>query len=101
LNRSKGKDVVVTDVRFQNEIKYIQDNGGIVIRVKRGEEPEWYNLALDANRGFSSAQMGMRDKGIHQSETDWIGSEFDYVIENDGTITDLGNKVNELLQFIR
>jgi hypothetical protein len=101
LNRSKGKDVVVTDVRFQNEIKYIQDNGGIVIRVKRGQEPEWYNLALDANRGFGSAQMGMRDKGIHQSETDWIGSEFDYVIENDGTITDLGNKVNELLQFIR
>jgi hypothetical protein len=101
LNRSKGKDVVVTDVRFQNEIKYIQDNGGVVIRVKRGEEPEWYDLALDANRGFSSAQMGMRDKGIHQSETDWIGSEFDYVIENDGTITDLGNKVNELLQFIR
>jgi hypothetical protein len=39
--------------------------------------------------------------GIHQSETDWIGSEFDYVIENDGTVTDLGNKVNELLQFIR
>jgi hypothetical protein len=101
LNRSKGKDVVVTDVRFQNEIKYIQDNGGVVIRVKRGEEPEWYDLALDANRGFSSAQMGMRDKGIHQSETDWIGSEFDYVIENNGTITDLGNKVNELLQFIR
>jgi len=101
LNRSKGKDVVVTDVRFQNEIKYIQDNGGIVIRVKRGEEPEWYNLALDANQGFSSAQMGMRDKGIHQSETNWIGSDFDYVIENDGTITDLGNKVNELLQFIR
>ncbi len=101
LNRSKGKDVVVTDVRFQNEIKYIQDNGGIVIRVKRGDEPEWYNLALDANQGFSSAQMGMRDKGIHQSETNWIGSDFDYVIENDGTITDLGNKVNELLQFIR
>jgi hypothetical protein len=101
LNRSKGKDVVVTDVRFQNEIKYIQDNGGIVIRVKRGDEPEWYNLALDANQGFSSAQMGMRDKGIHQYETNWIGSDFDYVIENDGTITDLGNKVNELLQFIR
>ena len=97
LNRARGKDVVVTDVRFKNEIKYIQDNGGIVIRIKRGEEPEWYNLALDANEGFSSAQMGMRDKGIHQSEWDWIGSDFDMVIENNSTIDALGKQVDELL----
>ena len=101
LNRSKGKDVVVTDVRFRNEIDYIQQNGGIIIRVKRGDEPDWYKLAEDANAGFSSAQIGMRDKGIHQSEWDWIGSDFDYVIENDGTIDDLGNKVNQVLQFIK
>ncbi len=97
LNRARGKDVVVTDVRFKNEIKYIQDNGGIVIRIRRGEEPEWYDLALDANQGFGSAQMGMRDKGIHQSEWDWIGSDFDMVIENNGTIDDLGKQVDELL----
>ena len=97
LNRARGKDVVVTDVRFKNEIKYIQDNGGIVIRIKRGEEPEWYQLAEDANHGFGSAQMGMRDKGIHQSEWDWIGSDFDMVIENNSTIDDLGKQVDELL----
>ncbi len=97
LNRARGKDVVVTDVRFKNEIKYIQDNGGIVVRIKRGEEPEWYDLALDANEGFGSAQMGMRDKGIHQSEWDWIGSDFDLVIENNGTIDELGKQVDELL----
>ena len=101
LNRAKGKDVVVTDVRFKNEINYIQDNGGIVVRVKRGPEPEWYELAKDANEGFGSAAMGMRDKGIHQSEWDWIGCDFDRVIENDGTISELGNKVDELLQFVR
>ena len=97
LNRARGKDVVVTDVRFKNEIKYIQDNGGIVIRIKRGEEPEWYDLAKDANDGFGSAAMGMRDKGIHQSEWDWIGSDFDLVIENNGTIDQLGKQVDELL----
>jgi hypothetical protein len=97
LNRARGKDVVVTDVRFKNEIKYIQDNGGIVIRIKRGEEPEWYDLAKDANDGFGSAAMGMRDKGIHQSEWDWIGSDFDMIIENNGTIDDLGKQVDELL----
>lgn len=107
LNRSKGKDVVVTDVRFKNEIKFIQDNGGIVIRVKRGEEPDWYEAAESYNRGpkrnmnYSLSKAKMATVQIHQSEWDWIGSEFDYVIENDGTINDLGNKVNELLQFIK
>jgi hypothetical protein len=101
LNRAKGKDVVVTDVRFKNEINYIQQNGGVIVRVRRGEEPNWYKLAEDAAAGFSSAIMGMKDKGIHQSEWDWIGSEFNYTIDNDGTVNELGNKVKELLQFIR
>lgn len=101
LNRAKGKDVVVTDVRFKNEINYIQQNGGVIVRVRRGEEPDWYKLAEDAAAGFSSAIMGMKDKGIHQSEWDWIGSEFNYTIDNDGTVNELGNKVKELLQFIR
>jgi hypothetical protein len=101
LNRSKGRDVVVTDVRFKNEVKYIQDNGGIVVRIKRGEEPSWYQLAQDANEGFYSAALHMKELGIHQSEWDWIGCDFDYVIENNGTIDQLGNKVKDLLQNIR
>lgn len=100
LNRAKGKDVVVTDVRFQNEIKYIQDNGGIIIRVKRGTEPEWYNDLLSMDTTVKR-QLFMDEVGIHQSEWDWIGSDFNYVIENNGTINDLGNKVNEVLQFIK
>jgi len=106
LNRSKGKNVVVTDVRFENEIKFIQDNGGIIIRVKRGDEPEWYQDVLNVKAGpknmnYSLSKNKLNKLGIHQSETDWIGSEFDYVIGNNGTIDDLGNKVNEVLQFIR
>lgn len=97
LNRAKGKNVVVTDVRFKNEIDYIQQNGGIIVRVKRGEEPEWYKLAEDAAAGFSSAIMEIKDKGIHQSEWDWIGSDFNYTIENEGSLEDLGNQIDKLL----
>lgn len=100
LNRAKGKNVVVTDVRFQNEVKYIQDNGGIIVRVKRGDEPEWYNDLLAMNTNVERQQF-MNKFGIHPSEWDWVGSDFNHIIENDGTINDLGNKVNELLQFIR
>lgn len=101
LNRAKGKNVVVTDVRFKNEIDYIQQNGGIIVRVKRGEEPEWYKLAEDAAAGLSSAIMEIKDKGIHQSEWDWIGSDFNYTIENEGSLEDLGNQIDGLLQFIK
>ena len=101
LNRAKCKNVVVTDVRFKNEIDYIQQNGGIIVRVKRGEEPEWYKLAEDAAAGLSSAIMEIKDKGIHQSEWDWIGSDFNYTIENEGSLEDLGNQIDGLLQFIK
>jgi len=101
LNRAKGKDVVVTDVRFKNEIEYIQKNGGRIVRVKRGDEPHWYKLAEDAASGFSSAIMGMRELDIHRSEWDWVGSEFNFTIYNNGTLDELGNEVKKVLQFIR
>jgi len=101
LNRAKGKDVVVTDVRFKNEIEYIQKNGGRIVRVKRGDEPHWYKLAEDAASGFSSAIMGMRELDIHRSEWDWVGSEFNFTIYNNGTLDELGNEVEKVLQFIR
>jgi dephospho-CoA kinase len=43
----------------------------------------------------------LKRKRIHQSETDWVGAKFDYVIENDGTLEDLGKQVEGLLQFIK
>ena len=100
LNRAKGKDVVVTDVRFQNEIKYIQDNGGIVIRVKRGEDPIWFShlekIQLDTER-----TKFMQFENIHKSEWDWVGCEFNYTIANNGTIQDLGKDVERVLRFLR
>ena len=100
LNRAKGKDVVVTDVRFKNEIQYIQDNGGIVIRVKRGEDPLWFphleKIHLETER-----TKFMQFEKIHKSEWDWVGCEFNYTIENNGSIQDLGKEVDIVLQFIK
>lgn len=101
FNRARGKDVVITDVRFRNEIDYIQSNGGIIVRVKRGEEPEWYGNAVLAKTGSNIGLNELKRRKIHQSEWDWIGSEFDHVIENNGTLDDLGNKVTEMLTFYK
>lgn len=96
LNRAKGKNVVVTDVRFKNEIEYIQKNEGIVIRVKRGEDPEWFNFLSTETDDFYRQQI-MKGRNVHRSEWDWIGCDFDYLIENDGTIDSLRQKVANIL----
>ncbi len=42
LKRAGDSNVVITDVRFKNELKFIHKNNGIIVRVKRGPEPDWY-----------------------------------------------------------
>lgn len=93
--RKTTDNIVISDVRFPNEIKAIHNAGGKVIRVKRGEEPEWYDAAVSMNRGqkqnmtWALSKEKISKLGIHASETAWVGGDIDVVIENDGTIDDL------------
>lgn len=100
LNRAKGKNVVVTDVRFKNEIEYIQKNDGIVVRVKRGDDPVWFN-DLSNIKDDTLRSLYMEDRNVHRSEWDWVGCDFDYEITNDGTVHQLRQKVEDLLQKVR
>jgi len=81
LNKSHN-DIVITDVRFPNEIQAVKDAGGIVIRVVRGPEPDWYTTALGANAGIAPDQELLKQLGIHPSEWAWIGTKFDAVLDN-------------------
>ena len=36
----------------------------------------------------------MQKQGIHQSEWDWVGSNFDYTIENTGTLEELNAEID-------
>ena len=101
--RNSTDDIVISDCRFPNEIKSIKDAGGIVIRVKRGPEPDWYKDAADMNAGdrcmnYALAKSRMSNLGIHASETAWVGTKFDAVLTNDGTIDELMAKVKDLVQ---
>ena len=102
--RNSKDDVVISDCRFPNEIKSIKNAGGIIIWVKRGELPEWYNDALSANKGqvqnysWAISVDKLKRLGIHASETAWIGTEFDAILENDGSIDDLYAKIRDLVQ---
>jgi hypothetical protein len=101
--RNSKDNVVISDCRFPNEIKSIREAGGIVVRVKRGPEPEWYDAAISMNKGpeRNSSWALSKDKigklGIHASETAWVGTNFDAVLENDGSIDDLYKQVQALI----
>jgi hypothetical protein len=92
-------DIVITDCRFPNEIKAIRNAGGRVIRIKRGPEPEWYDAAKSVNRGpsrnmsWALSKQKMEKLGVHASETAWVGSKFDAVLNNDGTLDELYSQV--------
>jgi hypothetical protein len=95
--RNSRDDVVISDCRFPNEIKSIKDAGGIIVWVKRGELPEWYDIAVQANQGNNVAINELKMKKIHASETSWVGTEFDVVLDNNGSIDDLYDEVRSLV----
>ena len=102
--RASTDDIVISDCRFPNEIAAIKKAGGRVVRVVRGAEPEWYDAAVSRNRGpngnSSWALSGRRleQLGIHASETAWAGTQFDSVLDNNGTLEDLYQQVKRLAQ---
>ena len=71
--RKTINDIVISDVRFPNEIMSIKRAGGVVIRVVRGPEPEWYDLAIETNSGTFN-HMALAYPEIHPSEWEWIGT---------------------------
>tara|TARA_B100001971_G_scaffold213640_1_gene247613 strand:- start:28 stop:627 length:600 start_codon:yes stop_codon:yes gene_type:complete len=68
IGRYKGEKTVISDTRFQNEIKNIKAHGGVIVLVKRNY--------------IMPTREEMQKQGIHQSEWDWIGADFDYTINN-------------------
>jgi hypothetical protein len=95
--RSSRDDVVVSDCRFPNEIKSIKDAGGIIVWVKRGALPSWYNLAVEANQGSNLAANELKMNKIHASETSWVGTDFDVELDNNGSIDDLYEEIKNLV----
>jgi hypothetical protein len=86
IGRYKGENTVISDTRFQNEIKTIKAHGGKILLVKRGELP---------------TREEMQNNGSHQSEWDWMGSNFDYIIENNSTLEELNANVDQFIHQLQ
>ena len=100
--RNSKDDIVISDCRFPNEIKSIKDAGGIVVRVVRGPDPVWFDDAVAMNSGpknmrWALAKDAMSKHNIHASETAWAGTNFDAVLDNNGTLDHLYQQINDLV----
>jgi hypothetical protein len=102
--RKSQDDTVISDCRFPNEIAAIKSAGGLVIRVHRGPDPDWYSFAEIVNRGpdhnpeWAWSKTQLEKFNAHASETAWVGTAFDAVLDNNGTMDHLYAQVTRLVQ---
>lgn len=77
--------VVVSDVRFQNEINAIREGGGYLIRVKRG----------------AAGLQGGAAKHASEAEMNSIPDEaFNAIIHNEGTLDDLETMTHKIFNLL-
>jgi len=73
-------NVVITDVRFENEFLFLKKMKGKIIRINRGTHP-------------SNEELNK----MHISERDWLRFDPNYIIDNEGSLDDLRVKVLNIL----
>lgn len=98
---SNGCDMVITDVRFPNEVEFIKSlNFGKIIRITRGEEKDFYKNAIKINEEFdygNKPDIPLHIDGVHYSEWATAGMTVDYELDNSGNIQHLYDEIDKLL----
>ena len=99
LEQTEG-NVIITDVRFPNEIAMLKDKDALFLRLERNK-PGWYDEVKYFNCLGLPHPPSLSEKlaGIHESEYVWIGvDEPDFILHNDSAIEDLRKQIDEVLK---
>jgi len=78
----------ITDIRFRNEADYVKEQGGKLVRIERRTQS--YENIQDAVHDDHSSEIAMNDY-----------SEYDYVLNNDGTESDLTEAISSMLETLK
>jgi hypothetical protein len=89
LINNPDTNFVIPDTRFPNEVNMLQDIGGKVWWVRRGELPDWFVAYRDNN---------LQPTDIHPSEWAWGQTNFNSIINNQTTLENLQILVQNLVQ---
>lgn len=99
-----GSKVIITDLRFANEIAMAREFECMLLEVQRGEQPAWYNLASEQNRckeddldDSMTYSMESCNPQIHPSEWEWVGiNRPKYTIDNNKSLSDLYEQLDKI-----
>jgi len=101
---TSNDNIVISDVRFPNEIDAIHKAGGLVVRIKRGDDPNWISAAKSFNSGpngnttWALSRQKLEKAKIHASEYSWVGGKIDHIVSNDSTIDSLFEQLKNLVE---
>lgn len=87
--RNNPFNIVIPDCRFPNEVQSVRRLGGEVWWVRRGPNPDWYDRAIAANSNRSIDDKVWLVQNVHSSEWSWVGTDFDFIIDNNSTLEQL------------
>jgi len=97
---SHQKNIVVSDVRFLNEIKAIRQENGILVEVRGRKNYDWYNVAYRANTGCLKSKNELETwySNVHRSEWEWISTKVDYDIHNNKDFNNLKIEIEKIFK---
>jgi len=78
---SANKNFVISDVRFKNEVDFINEMNGVIIRVKRHD-------------------VIINDTCQHESESNFDSFDVNYTIYNSGSLGDLYSSADNTMKLI-
>jgi hypothetical protein len=78
------QNFVIPDVRFPNEANMIKSIHGEVWRMRRGPDPVWFRMYQD---------LGIEPTEVHESEWAWANTNFNKILDNNGTLLELRSQV--------
>lgn len=99
------KNIIITDVRFPNEIDMIRKLGGKIWLIERGKLPSWYNYiklmsnAYKENSNIFTEEFLIKKRpqiqDIHPSEWKWLfyNNKWDCQLKNNWNIENLEKQV--------
>jgi hypothetical protein len=97
--RTTKDNIVISDCRFPNELKSIKRIGGLTIRVSRGQNPAWYDAAVAYNFGNKDSLSILQEHNVHASEYSSVGLDYDYYVDNGGTVDELHRKIDSIINL--
>lgn len=87
ITENIDKNIIISDVRFKNEFDFLKQNGFIMVKIIR--ENRDINSRIGTGDSSHSSEKNLEEEG------DW-----DYIVENNGTINIFHAKIISILEKI-